>query len=95
VQEAEEHSERDRSRLEWIDLQNQADGLIYSTERTLDEFSDHVTEEDRSELSAAIVKVKEALEGDDTEALRTAVGALSSRTYQMTESLYAQLGDGS
>jgi molecular chaperone DnaK len=92
VSEAEQHSEDDRERRAWIDLSNQADGLIYSTERTLDEFSDNVTDEDRSELGEAIAQVREALEGSDTGALREAVNALSTRTYQMTESLYAQLG---
>ena len=92
VDEAEQHSAEDKERRSWIDLNNQADGLIYSTERTLEEFADNVTDQDRSELTALIAKVREALEGDDTETLRAAVGALSTRTYQMTESLYAQLG---
>jgi len=94
VSEAEENSEADKQRRERIDLTNQADGLIYSTERTLDEFADNVTDEDRAELTQAIARVREALEGDDTEELREAVNGLSTRTYQMTESLYAQLGGG-
>jgi molecular chaperone DnaK len=94
VTEAEENSEADKERRARIDLTNQADGLIYSTERTLDEFADNVTDEDRAELTQAIARVREALEGDDTEALREAVNVLSTRTYQMTESLYAQLGGG-
>jgi molecular chaperone DnaK len=92
VQEAEQNEESDKQRRGWIEVRNQADGLIYSTERTLDEFADSVSPEDRAGLDEAIGKVKAAMEGDDLAALRAAVSELSSRTFQLTESLYAKLG---
>jgi molecular chaperone DnaK len=92
VEEAEANASADQDRREWVELSNQGDGLIYSTERTLEEFSENVTDDDRVSLGGAIGAVREALESDDVEALRTAVNELSTRTYQMTESLYAQLG---
>ena len=92
VAEAETNASADKDRRDWVDLSNQGDGLIYSTERTLEEFAENVSDEDRASLTEAIAGVREALEGDDTEALRSAVNELSTRTYQMTESLYAQLG---
>jgi len=92
VTEAEEHANADQERRDWVELQNQGDGLIYSTERTLEEFSENVSDEDRESLGEAIAAVRDALEGDDTDALRVAVNELSTRTYQMTESLYSQLG---
>jgi molecular chaperone DnaK len=95
VKQAEEHGSADRQRREWADLRNKGDGLIYSTERTLVEFADNVSGSEREALEAAIAKVREKLEGDDLEALRTSVQELSTLTYQMTESLYAQLGEKS
>jgi molecular chaperone DnaK len=92
VREAEQNAAADRSRREWIDLRNQADGLIYSTERTLSEFEENVQEDDRNALRSAIENTRTALGGDDTAALRQAIGELSALTYKMTEKLYAELG---
>jgi len=92
VQEAEQNAAWDRERREWIDLRNQADGLIYSTERTLEEFKENVKEPDRNTLLQAIQTTRDAMAGSDSAALRTAVGDLSSLTYKMTETLYAELG---
>ncbi len=93
VAEAAENSEADQSRRERIDLVNQADGLIYSTERTLEEFSENVSDEDRSELKDAIAAVKQEIEsGEEIDSLREAVNRLSQATFQMTESLYEALG---
>jgi len=95
VQEAEQNSESDKQRRDWIEVRNQADGLVYSTERTLDEFADNVSAEDRTGLEQVIGKVKQAMAGDDLAALRSAVADLSTRTFQLTESLYAKLGGAS
>jgi molecular chaperone DnaK len=92
VREAEQNAAADRGRREWIDLRNQADGLIYSTERTLSEFEENVQDDDREALRTAIQNTRTALSGDDTAALRQAIGELSALTYKMTEKLYAELG---
>jgi molecular chaperone DnaK len=92
ISEAEQHAESDRSRRELIDLRNQSDGLIYSTERTLEEFKENVTGESRQMLLRAIEATRAAAAEDDVAALRAAVGELSARTYEMTERLYAELG---
>jgi molecular chaperone DnaK len=92
VKEAEQNAAADRQRREWIDLRNQADGLIYSTERTLDEFEENVSPEDRDPLRQAIQQTRDAMEGNDAAQLRQAIGELSSLTYKMTEKLYAELG---
>jgi molecular chaperone DnaK len=92
VKEAEQNAAADRQRRDWIDLRNQADGLIYSTERTLQEFEENVAEEDRAQLQQAIAQTRQAMAGEDAAALRQAVGELSSLTYKMTEKLYAELG---
>jgi molecular chaperone DnaK len=96
VSEAEEHGQADHRRRELVELCNKADGLIYSTERTLEEFADNVEDEDREELLAAVGDAREAMQGEDAEALRAAVDELSALTYKLTETLYAELGgDGS
>ncbi len=94
VGEAESNAEDDRKRREWIELRNQTDGLIYSTERTLEEFAENIAEEERQDLLDAIGAAREACDGDDTGALRVAMNELSTRTYEMTEHLYASLGGG-
>jgi molecular chaperone DnaK len=92
VAEAQNHAETDRSRRELIDLRNQADGLIYSTQRTLEEFKENVSDEQRKMLTQAVEAARAAAAGEDVGALRTALSELSSRTYEMTEHLYAELG---
>jgi len=92
VQEAEANSQSDRQRRDLIDQRNKADGLVYSTERTLEEFAENVSETDRKPIEKALAAVREAMEGEDCGALRTAVDELSALTYKMTEHLYAELG---
>jgi molecular chaperone DnaK len=92
VKEAEQNAATDRERREWIDLRNQADGLIYSTERTLEEFEENVKEEDRAGLQATIQQTRDAMAANDPAALRQAASELPRATYRMTETLYAELG---
>jgi molecular chaperone DnaK len=96
VKEAELNSEADRHRRDLIEQRNKADGLVYSTERTFEEFADSIEASDRKPIEKALEAVREAMEGDDCGALRAAVDELSSLTYKMTEHLYAELrGDDS
>ena len=92
IAEAAEHGEADQVRRGRVDLANKADGLIYSTERTLAEFAENVSDEDRAELLRAIEEAKDAMKSEDIDALRGAVDELSALTYNMTEKLYAALG---
>jgi molecular chaperone DnaK len=92
VEEASELNEADGKRRELAELRNKADGLIYSTERTLEEFAENVHEEDASEVKTALEIAREAVVGEDTGVLRSAVDELSALTYKMTEALYAELG---
>ncbi len=92
VAEAAQHAEADRMRRELIDLRNQSDGLIYSTERTLEEFKENVTADQRQVLLRAVEAARSAAAADDIAALRAAMSELSARTYEMTERLYAELG---
>jgi molecular chaperone DnaK len=93
IAEAASHAEADRSRRELIGLRNQCDGLIYSTERTLQEFKENVTADQRQVLLRAIEAARAAAAADDAGSLGAAMGELSARTYELTERLYAALGD--
>ena len=92
VGEAEDNAEADRQRRTFAELRNKADGLIYSTERTLEEYADHISPEDRGALEAALEKARGLLEAEDADGLEGAVDELSGLSYQMTESLYEKLG---
>ncbi|GAG29566.1 unnamed protein product, partial [marine sediment metagenome] len=92
IEDAVENVEADQRRREWIDASNRADGLVYSTERTLEEFAENVETADREQLLQAIEVAKDAMKGEDLAALRGAVDELSALTYNMTEKLYAALG---
>jgi molecular chaperone DnaK len=92
ISEAEEHAADDRARREWIDRYNKAEGLVYSTERTLEEFAEHIEAADRSAVESALEKMRAAMKGNDAGALAQATDDLSGLAYQMTERLYAALG---
>jgi len=92
VGEAESNALADKRRRDSADLANKADGLVYSTERTLEEYAQHVSDEDRQSLSGALEKTKSALAAKDWESLAVAVDELSALSYQLTERLYAALG---
>jgi molecular chaperone DnaK len=94
VQEAEQYSQADKQRREFVELCNQADGLIYSTGRTLEEFADNIAEEEAKALRETLDKTRDAMDDDDVGALRMAIDELSALTYKMTESLYAKLSGG-
>jgi molecular chaperone DnaK len=92
VSEAERNAADDKSRRQLADLRNKADGLIYSTERTLEEYGQHVPEPEQRALRERIEKTRACLRDSDAAALASAVDELSALSYQMTESLYAKLG---
>ena len=92
VDEAEQNKAEDEDRRSWIDLKNKAEGLVYSTEKTLEEFAEHVDAGDREQLTSALEKTKAAMAGEQAEELKLAIDDLSGVAYQMTEKLYATLG---
>jgi molecular chaperone DnaK len=92
VAEAAANADSDQKRRELIDLRNQTDGLIYSTERTLEEFKENVAPDQREKLIEAVASAQGAVAGDDIAVLREAMNQLSTLTYEMTEHLYAELG---
>ncbi|WP_096188343.1 molecular chaperone DnaK [Evansella halocellulosilytica] len=90
VKDAEENAEADKQRREEIDLRNEADQLVFTTEKTLTDLGDNVDAADKEKAEAAKEKVKTALEGDNTDEIRTAKDELQEVVQQLSTKLYEQ-----
>jgi molecular chaperone DnaK len=90
VKEAESHAEEDRKRKEQVDIRNQGDSLIYSTEKSISENADKIPEADKKLLEADIAALKEALAGEDGDLIKTKTDALAQSAMKLGEVLYAQ-----
>jgi len=89
VKDAEEHAEEDRKRREEAEIRNNAETFAYSTEKILSENEDKVPAEVADDVKAAIAEVKTALEGTDTDAVKTAHEALVEKAQKIGEAVYA------
>ncbi|MFD6432329.1 molecular chaperone DnaK [Streptomyces venezuelae] len=96
VREAEEHAEEDRRRREAAEARNQAEQLVYQTERFLRENGERVPADTRSEVEAATAELKDILKNraDDTTALRTGAEKLATVSQKMGQAMYANAGAG-
>ena len=92
VEEAEGHAITDQALRSLIDVQNKADGLMYSASKTLEEFSDDVDASDKEAVAAQVKKTRALMGGEDPAALEKAIEELSRLSYGLTEKLYATLG---
>jgi molecular chaperone DnaK len=90
VKDAESHAEEDRKRKEQVDIRNQGDSLIYSTEKSISENADKIPEADKKLLEADIAALKEALAGEDGDLIKTKTDALAQSAMKLGEVLYAQ-----
>ena len=88
VKEAEQFSEEDKKRREEIDVRNSADQIVYQTEKTLNELGDKVDAAQKAEVQAEVDKLKEALKGTDTEAIKNQTEAVTKKFYEISEKLY-------
>jgi molecular chaperone DnaK len=89
-QEAESHAEEDKQRREVVDLKNQADQLVYQTEKTLKEHGDKVSAETRSNIENALNNLKEAAKGEDAEAIKKATENLATTAQELGKILYEE-----
>ena len=98
VKEAEQFAEADRKRKEAIDAKNEADSLIFQTEKAMEEMGDKLDNMDKSTVEAELTKLKDAVKDmtpetmteADTEAVKTATESLKQEFYKLSEKLYAQ-----
>ena len=92
VKEAEAHAEEDRKNKEAIEVRNNADSLVYNTEKTLNDLGDKVSAEEKAKVQAELDNVKKTLEGTDVEAIKSATEKLTQEFYKISEKLYANAG---
>ena len=90
VKDAEAHSAEDKKKKEEIEVRNNAESLVYSSEKTLNELGDKVSGEEKAKVETEISNVKKALEGTDTEQIKQATEKLTTVFYEISEKLYKQ-----
>jgi molecular chaperone DnaK len=88
IKDAESHAEEDRKRRESIELRNQADTLVYQTDKSLKDHGDKIDAGTKAEIEQAVTDLKEALGGEDTDAVRTSMEALASKSQQLAQAIY-------
>jgi len=88
VKEAEENADEDKKRRESVEVKNQAETLVHSAEKSLKEFGDKVSEDDKGEIEVAIADLKEAVEGDDAEDIKTKSEVLGTATMKLGQAMY-------
>ena len=90
VKEAEQYAAEDAKIKEKVEIRNQADQMVYQSEKTLSEVGDKLPESEKAPIQAGIDKLKETLKGDDTDAIKAATDELTQLFYKMSEKLYQQ-----
>ncbi|MFC1735960.1 molecular chaperone DnaK [Candidatus Hydrogenedentota bacterium] len=89
VKEAEAHADEDKKVRELIELRNQADSLIYQTEKSVKEHGDKIDDDAKKTIEDAVAKLKETAPGDDAEAISAAIEGLNGASHKLAEAMYA------
>ena len=90
MKEAEQYAAQDKKLKEEVEVRNQADQMVYQSEKTLSEMGDKIPADDKSKVQSGIDKLKEALKGTDTAAIKAATEELTQSFYAVSEKLYQQ-----
>jgi molecular chaperone DnaK len=93
VKDAEAHAEEDKKRKAAVEAKNHAEALVHSTEKTLTEHGSKVGEAERRAIENAIADLKEALKGEDADAISTKANTLAQASMKLGEAMYKQAGD--
>ena len=88
VKDAQAHTEEDKKKRELVELKNQADTLIYSTEKNLSEHGDKIDEEEKTKITAAIEDLKKALESGEPETINSSMQNLTTASHKLAEEMY-------
>ncbi len=92
VKEAEANAENDKKEREKVEVRNEADSMIYQTEKTLKEMGDKVNAADKQRIEDAVATLKKAIEGGDTADIKSKTEALQQAAYKIAEEMYKQQG---
>ena len=95
IKDAEAHAAEDKKRKEEIEVRNNAESLVYNSQKTLDELGDKVSGEEKAKVEEEVENVRKALEGSNIEAIKEATEKLTKVFYELSEKLYsAQAAQG-
>ena len=94
VQEAESHAGEDKALKEKVELRNQADSLIYATEKNLNEHGDKIEAADKAQVETDIAALREVMENDDAEGIKAKIEALSQSAMKLGEAMYKAQQEG-
>ena len=89
VRDAEMHADEDKKKRELVEARNQADSMVYATEKNLKEMGDKVDAALKADLEDKIAQVKKVIEGDSKEAIDAAVADLTKSSHKLAEAMYA------
>jgi molecular chaperone DnaK len=92
IKDAESHADDDKKKQAVIEARNHADGLVYSTEKSLRDLGDKVEAATKSEIEAKVEHLKEVMKGDDPETIKKATDDLAQVAHKLAEKLYQQQG---
>ena len=103
INDAEQFADEDKVKREAVEVKNQAETLVYSTEKSVDELGEKLPEEDKTKIEACCEQLKKSIETDDVDAIKSDIEALTQASHKMAEILYNQqaeqqggeAGDGS
>ncbi len=90
VKDAEAHAEEDKKKKEEIEVRNNAESLVYNSEKTLKDLGDKISGEEKAKVETEIENTKKALEGNDIETIKSATEKLTAVFYEISEKLYKQ-----
>ncbi len=88
VKDAQSHTEDDKKRRRVAEARNQADSLLYTTEKNLSEHGDKIGEDDKTKITEAITGLRKAMEGDDPGAIESATQTLTAASHKLAEEMY-------
>ena len=94
VKEAQSHTEDDKQRKKLAEARNQADSLIYGTEKNLTEHGDKIGEDDKNKIKEAVAAARKAMEGDNPDAIDEAVRTLTTASHKLAEEMYKKTSGG-
>lgn len=90
INDAEQFADEDKAKRESVEVKNQAETLIYSTEKSISDLGDKLPEEDKTKIEACNEQLKKSMETDDIEAIKSDLEALTQASHKMAELLYSQ-----
>ncbi|MFP4483664.1 MAG: molecular chaperone DnaK [Spirochaetota bacterium] len=94
VKDAEQHAEEDKKAREAAEVRNEADTLIYSTEKSLKDYGDKITDQDKEQINNAISELRSAIESNEADQIKAKTEALKQASYKLAEEVYKSSSGG-